>query len=104
MIVEWIIVAIFVFMGLLYIKLEHGMSKVKILVIVIVGFVVYFSIVNHFTSDQVDLTSPKGIVNGVYLYVGWVGSTATNLWNIGANTVSMVGNAIKIDKVEEDKK
>ncbi len=102
MIIQWIVIAIFVFVGLLYIRLEHGMSKIKILIIIIVGFIFYFTIVNHFTSDQVDLTSPRGIVNGVYLYVGWVGSTASNLWNVGTDTVHSVGNAVKINNTEED--
>ena len=103
MIIEWIIIALFVFVGLTYLKLEHHMNKIKIAVIIIIGFMLYFSIMSHFNSSQIDLTSPKGIVNGVYLYVGWIGQTASSLWDIGVDTTHMVGNAIKINKTAEDK-
>ena len=100
MIIEWIIVAIFIFIGLAYIKFEHHANKIKILAIIIIGFIIYFSIVNHFSSDQVDVKSPKGIINGAYLYIGWIGQTASSLWNIGTDTVSLVGNAVKINNTE----
>ena len=97
MIVEWIVIAIFVFIGLFYLKMEHHAHKAKIIVILILGFILYFSIVNHFNSEQVDITSPKGIITGAYLYVGWIGETAASLWNIGTDTVHLVGNAVKVN-------
>lgn len=100
MIIEWMVIAVFVFIGLAYLKLEHHAHKIKILIILVIGFVLYFSIVGHFNSDQVDITSPKGIVNGVYLYAGWIGQTASSLWNIGTDTTALVGNAIKINNTE----
>jgi hypothetical protein len=102
MIIEWAVIAIFVFLGLFYLKMEHHAHKVKILIIIIVGFVIYFSVVNHFSSEQVDTTSPRGIINGVYLYAGWVGQTTSSLWNIGTDTVVLVGNAIKIDNIGKE--
>jgi len=51
----------------------------------------------------VDLKSPRGIIDGVYLYVGWIGHTTSSLWDIGTNTVSLVGNAIKMNNTEQVK-
>lgn len=104
MIIEWVVIAIFVFIGLFYLKMEHHTHKIKILVILVIGFIIYFSIVNHFNSDEVDITSPSGIVNGLYLYVGWMGQTATNLWDIGTDTSSMVGNAVKVNTTKQEEK
>ena len=65
--------------------------------------VVYFSMMGIFSSEKVDLTSPRGVVNAVYVYFGWMGQTVTSLWDIGADTVRTVGNSIKInDPGEED--
>lgn len=103
MIIQWVIIAVFILVGLWYFKLEHHTRKVKVVIAVIIGAMIYFSMMSIFTSEQVDITSPRGIVNAVYIYFGWIGQTATSLWDIGVDTTHMVGNAIKVDKIEEDK-
>lgn len=103
MLVEWIIIGVFVFIGLWVLKLEHHTRKFKIAIVIIFGLMIYFSMVSIFSSEQVDLTSPRGVVGAVYVYFGWIGQTASNLWDIGTDTVHLIGNAIKVDKIEEDK-
>ena len=97
MVINWIIVGIFVIIGLFLLKMEHHSRKIKVLIIVLIGFTLYFSIAGMFTSEQVDFTSPRGIVNAVYVYFGWIGQTTANLWDIGTDTVALVGNAIKLN-------
>jgi multisubunit Na+/H+ antiporter MnhC subunit len=96
-VVIWVAIGLLVFIGLFLIKMEHHARKVKVLVIVMIGLLLYFSIVSIFSSEKVDLTSPKGIVHAVYVYFGWVGTTVAKLWDIGADTVHTVGNAIKLN-------
>ena len=100
MIVQWIIIGVFVLIGLWFLKMEHHTRKVKIITIALIGLVIYFSMVGIFTSEQVNLTSPRGVVNAVYVYFGWIGQTMSNLWDVGTDTVSMVGNAIKVNNTE----
>ena len=102
MIIQWVIIAIFIVVGLWYIKMEHHSRKFKIAIIIIIGAVIYFSMMNIFTSDQVDLTSPRGVANAVYIYFGWIGQTASSLWDIGADTVSLVGNAVKVNNTDTE--
>ena len=100
MITQAIIIIMFIIIGLIILRAEHQTRKVKILILVIIGFLLYFSIVSLFTSEQVDITSPRGIVQATYLYFGWIGQTASNLWDVGTNTVHLVGNAIKFNNTE----
>ncbi|MBU3924158.1 MAG: hypothetical protein KJ592_04525 [Nanoarchaeota archaeon] len=100
MIIQWIIIVIFILVGASYIKMEHHSRKIAIVLMVIIGALIYFSFVGLFTSKQVDLTSPRGVINAVYIYFGWIGQTATNLWDIGVETTHTVGNAIKINNTE----
>jgi len=102
MIVQWVIIALFVLAGLWYLKMEHHSRKMKVIVIVIIGALIYFSMMSIFTSEQVELTSPRGVVNAVYIYFGWVGQTASNLWDVGADTVGLVGNAVKVNNSGTD--
>ena len=88
--------------GLWYIKVEHHTHKIKVIIIVIIGALIYFSLVGIFSSERVDLTSPRGIANGVYVYFGWMGNAISNLWDIGTDTVRTVGNAIRIDNDSEE--
>ena len=103
MIAKWIAVAVLIVIGLVLLKLEHHGKKIKIFIILIAGFIIYFSIIGHFNSGQVDINSPRGIINGIYLYFGWIGQTASNLWDIGVDTTRLVGNAIKINNTRQDK-
>lgn len=77
------------------------MKTVKIILIVIVGAMLYFSMSSMFKSDQADFSSPKGVVNSVSIYFMWLKNTVFNLWDVGKETTVMVGNAIKIDNNEE---
>ena len=101
MIVGWIIIGVFVLVGLWLLKMDHHTKKIKIGLIVLIALVVYFSMVGILSSEKVDLTSPRGVVNAVYVYFGWIGQTAGNLWDIGVDTTHLVGNAIKINNSEE---
>ena len=92
-----IILAVFVLLGLIFLKLEHHGRKIKLAVLILIGLLIYFSIANLFISEQVDLTSPKGIIGAVYVYFGWLGQTASKLWGVGKDTVVAVGNAIKFN-------
>jgi hypothetical protein len=100
MLTHWIAIIILILIALTLIKLEHHTKAIKMFLIIIIGAILYFSIISVFSSSQVDLTSPKGIINGAYLYMGWMGQTASSLWNIGEDTVTLVGNAIKINNTE----
>lgn len=102
MVIQWIIIALFVFIGLFALKMEHSTKRYKVIVIVVIGFLLYFSMMSLFSSQEVDLSNPRGIVNAVYIYFGWVGQTAGNLWDVGTETVSMVGNAVKTNNSDEE--
>lgn len=89
-------------MGLLwYLKIEHYTQKIKILVLILIGFLIYFSIAGILSSGKLDLRSPQGVFNAAVVYGGWAKQTAINLWGVGANTVTLVGNAIKINNSDE---
>jgi len=99
--ITWIAVGVLVIVGLFLLKIEHHTRKYKVLGMILIGLIIYISVIGIFSSGQVDLTSPKGIVSGVYLYFGWIGQTASSLWDIGVDTTHMVGNAIKVNASEE---
>lgn len=101
---QWIMVAAVVFMALLLLKTENITKRVKIFIVIMLGFILYLSVVGWFASDKLDLSSPQGVANAVYVYFGWIGQTASNLWDVGADTASMVGNAIKVNTTEEDRR
>jgi hypothetical protein len=102
MLIHWIAVAILIIIGLYFLKIDHHTRKIKLVLIVIVGLIIYFSIMGVFKSEQVDVTNPRGIINAAYVYFGWIGQTISNLWDIGVDTVSLVGNTIKTNNTEDE--
>ena len=101
MVIQWIIIGIIILIGLWALQLEHHTRKIKIAIVIAVVALFYFSMTSILTSDEVSLESPRGIINAVYVYAGWVGQTATNLWDIGVDTTTLVGNAIKTNNTED---
>ena len=101
--IGWIAIAILVLVGFYLLKLDHHARKIKIIAIILIAILIYFSITGIFSSDNIDIKSPRGIANAVYVYFGWLGHTVSNLWDIGADTVRTVGNAIKINQTDEER-
>ena len=101
MILNWIIIGVFVMIALFFLQMEHHTRKLKALVFAILGLALYFSLLGMMSSNEVNIDSPKGIVNAVYTYFGWIGETSTRLWDIGKDTTSMVGHAIKLNVTDE---
>ena len=102
MLIKWIIIGVFIILGLFFLKMEHHTRKIKALILVLLGFIIYFSLVGMLNSNDVDVSSPKGIVGAVYTYFGWIGETGAKLFDIGKDTVSLVGNAVKLNNSDED--
>lgn len=94
---SWIIIAVLVVLALLILRIEHTGRRVKVFVLIIIVALLYLSVMTLFSSDAVDLNSPRGIVNAIYLYFGWMGKVISNLWDIGKETANTVGNVIKLN-------
>lgn len=101
--IMWIILIVFALFLILVIKSEHHLRKIKLAIILIALILIYFSVVTWFNSDQIDLSSPGGIVNAVYVYFGWVGETGNKIFGIGKDTFNAVGDVIKTNQTEKKK-
>ena len=102
MVIQWIILGVFVLALLAILKMDHHLRIIKIAFIAILGLLIYFSMMGIFSSEKVDMTSPRGIIQATYIYFGWIGETTGKLWDIGTDTANLVGNAIKINNSNED--
>jgi hypothetical protein len=101
MILQWVIIIVLIVFALVFLKFDHHARKIKFIVLILIAFLLYISISGVFSTRNVNLDSPRGIINGVYVYFGWLGNTIGNLWDIGVNTARTVGNAVKINSSEE---
>lgn len=99
-VVTIVVVGILLALAFLLLKLEHHGRKIKVVVIILVAVILFLSVSSVFTSSEFDLRSPRGIVNAVYLYAGWLGRTAVGLWDVATETVRMTGNVVKFNVTE----
>jgi len=97
MIISWIVILVLVAIGLIYMKLEHHGKLLKVGVLVFLLLLILFSMSSIFKSRGTDSSSPKEVANTIYLYFGWLGNTMGQLWDIGKDTVTTVGNVVKIN-------
>lgn len=93
----WLIIAalVVIFLVTSFIKLEHDFKAIKAIVLIVILLLIGGSIYAWTKSDKNDLSSPKGIVNSVYLYCVWVGDTSMKLFATLSDSFRTVGNAIK---------
>ena len=96
MIVESVAIGILAVIGLYFLKVEHHTRKIKIIAITIIALLFYLSATGMFKSGNVDITSPRGIISGIYLYVEWLGESIGELWDIGVETTGRVVDAVRI--------
>ncbi len=99
--INWLIIALILVFGLVYVKIEHHSRRGLLILLFIVGLVLYLSVVAMFNSSDVDLSSPKGVVKAFYSWAGWFGNAASNVFDLGQDAVIGVGNVIKFNKTKE---
>ncbi|MDO8517355.1 MAG: hypothetical protein Q7S33_04495 [Nanoarchaeota archaeon] len=100
-----IVGAILILLFFFVFKLEHWGKRIKLIAILIIGVMLYFSAVSFFNSgeDNIKLDSPKSIMNGVWGYFGWLGNTLFSLVDITKNMGKSVGNVIKTNYTKADR-
>ena len=101
--ITWVIViGIVILIALLFLKFDHQINRVKIIALIIIAFLIFLSVTKVFSSGENDLGSPRGVVNAVYGYFGWMGRTVANLWDVGKETAGAVGDAVNLNSSEKD--
>ncbi len=81
---------------------EHHFHRARLIVTVLIFAVLFLSIISWFNSSKVDFGSPSGVVNSVYSYFGWIGSTGIKLFDAGRDSFSTIGNAIKGNSTKQE--
>ncbi|MFA5060833.1 MAG: hypothetical protein WC494_00765 [Candidatus Pacearchaeota archaeon] len=104
MIASVIIILLIAIIALKLLKFDHHARTIKIIFFTLIILLLYFSIMSVLNSGNADLGSPRGITKTISFYFGWLGQTVWNLWDIGADTVKTVGNAIKVNSTEQNQK
>lgn len=97
---EWIIFGLFALVAVALFKINRHTRKWRLLLIIFLGFLLYFSIAVAFQSKEIELSSPSGFFNAGKVYFQWLGNSILDIWDTGVETTTIVGNAIK---AEDDK-
>ena len=97
----WIVLVFLAVAAILFFKFEHHFRLFRIAILGLIVVLIYLSMSSVLSSGEVNLDSPRGVVNAVYLYVGWLGETTVELLDIGKDSVALAGNAIKVDEKGE---
>ena len=90
-----ILIGILIVIGWAFLKIGHHTKKAKTIVLIIIGLTIYFSAFELFSSENFNLGSISGIFIALKLYLVWVWGAVVLVWDVGTDTVSFAGNAIK---------
>ncbi len=85
---------VFILLSLLLFRLEHSGKRIKLIIIIILGLIIFFSFMKFYNSSEMDLKTPIGIVKTGIGYGKWVGHSVVNLWEAKDDIVKIVGDAV----------
>jgi hypothetical protein len=87
--ISWVVIGVFVLVGLMVIKANHLQHKFWIFLLVAVTLFLYatFSIVS--SQNEFDLKSTEGIMHAGKVYMVWLSNGFSNLKAITGNAVNM---------------
>ena len=94
-----IVIIILVIIGLIILNRHKG-KIIKTVILIALALLIYFSLTKVVSLQEIDLTSRRQVANVLYTYVGWIGNTLTQLWDIGKETATIVGHTIKLNETE----
>lgn len=100
--ITWIIIAGVIVIALIWLEVEKKFKWVKVLLLVVLIAVLYFSFMGVSKSQDLDFSSPRGVYMAFTSYVSWIGNTGKDLFTIGKDTVTLVGNTIKENRSSEE--
>ena len=88
--VHWIVIAIFLLVGIAAIKMNHIRHRIFIIFLILVALFLYITTILVSDEHNLNFSSSEGVFNAVRVYTGWL---AHNYQNIKALT----GRAIDMD-------
>ncbi len=88
--VNWVVIAILVFLVLLFLKAKTMQHKAYAILITIMLIFFYLTGAKIIAENNVDIKTFNGIVTAGELYFSWLG-------HVLQNTKVLVGNAVKMD-------
>jgi hypothetical protein len=96
MIVWVIVIFVLAVIAFFYMKLEHQARLFKVAVLSTIVLLLGFSMLMMFNSGETDFSSPGAVVGSVYVYVGWLGGLAVDMWEIGGEATGRIIEAVNV--------
>ena len=87
-----IIAGIFLY---IFVRVDHGEKKIKLVILFIIFLLLYISFIGFKSSNKIDIDSTTAVGNTAFNYVKWVGHTVSNIWSARDDLANIVGNAAK---------
>ncbi len=98
--ISLIVIAILVILGFLFVKFYHTGMKIKLVLLLLLGLLLYWSISGLMSSVNLDVNSPTEVIKGVGLYFSWLGQTATHVWDIGKTTALTIKDTVSFNNTK----
>ena len=99
--ITWIILGVFLIIGLIIIKLSYAKSKIKIIAIFLIIVLVYASANSVLSKNNIKLNSLDGYGKAISLYLGWMVDAGSSLWKVSGDVVKTVKNTVTLNNTVE---
>ena len=86
----------------MFIHFEHKLKAVKAVALILILLIIGSSVYTWIRNDTNDLNSPKGVVNSIYMYTGWMGEIGIKLVSTLTESFNAVGNVVKGNETRQN--
>ena len=87
--VHWIVIVIFLVVGIAAIKMNHIRHRIFILFLILVALFLYITTMLVSDENNLDFTSSEGVFNAVKVYTGWLAHSYQNVKGLAGRAVDM---------------
>jgi len=98
MILEILIILIVLVVVFTFIRIEHVGRKFKIFLLLVIIFLIIFSVSTIISKSKANLHSPSGIIKATTSYFNWMGKAIANLWDAGRDIKDKVVESVSTNQ------
>jgi hypothetical protein len=95
----WVI-ALFLIL-LVLVKVEHAGKRVKLILLILIGAFLFFSMSSVLEKNSLEIDSVKNFGKAVSVYFSWLGNAAHQVWGIGNSIKDGIQDAVKSNQTKE---
>jgi glucan phosphoethanolaminetransferase (alkaline phosphatase superfamily) len=95
MVMIYVIMGILIVIGLIFIQFEHHTKKLKVMIVISILMLIFFSVIGFYNSGQSDFSSIKSSIDTTFFFLSWIWQSSLEIWDAGVEFTGKVVGIVR---------